>query len=143
MGRESEGHLQRLADAAASASVGFDTRRGLAARWRRRLEAALMFAKADAVLCALGRSEGGARTTARWCAQRMDTKKSTGDDETMLPIGTAGQLLSVPQPIVRESGDAYERFLAWRLLQKKVCAIRDHVPRLSQPAMVNIDHPCS
>lgn len=71
MGVESASHLQRLADAAASVTGGYDTRRGLAARWRRRLEAALMFSLADAALCALGKSTGGARTTARWCAQRM------------------------------------------------------------------------
>ena len=71
MGRESDGHLQRLADVAAGVAAGFQTRRGLAARWRRRLEQALMFAKADAVLCALGKSERGARTAARWCAARM------------------------------------------------------------------------
>ena len=72
MGAESEAHLQSLADAAAACAGGFHTRRGLAARWRRRLEAALLFSTADAVLCALGRSTEGARTAARWCAQRME-----------------------------------------------------------------------
>ena len=73
MGAESEAHLQGLAAAAAACTGGFQTRRGLAARWRRRLEAALLFSTADAVLCALGHSTEGAKTAARWCAQRMES----------------------------------------------------------------------
>ena len=89
MGHESEGHLQRLAEAAAGVAGGYDTRRGLAARWRRRLEASLMFAKADAVLCALGRSEGGARTTARWCAQRIQSQQHMACEHAAIAYDSA------------------------------------------------------
>ena len=68
LGEESDRTLQRLADAAAANSNGFTTRRGLAARWRRRLEAALLFASADTVLCALGRGTQGSRVAAPWCS---------------------------------------------------------------------------
>ena len=36
-----------------------------------------MFSKADAVLCALGKSERGARTAARWCAARQAQASQT------------------------------------------------------------------
>ena len=71
MGQESERHLQRLADVAAGIAGGYQTRKGMLSLWRRRLEHTLMFAKADAILCALGKSEKGARTTAAWCAKRI------------------------------------------------------------------------
>ena len=71
MGNESDAHLQRLADVAVGVAAGTDTRRGLLAQWRRRMEQTLMFAKADAVLCALGKSDRGTRTTAKWCAARQ------------------------------------------------------------------------
>ena len=68
LGRGSETTLRRLADAAVSASGGILTRRGVLAQWRRRLESSLLFAAADAVLCALGRSTKGAQTAVRWGA---------------------------------------------------------------------------
>ena len=43
LGAGSECTLRRLADAALSTCNGFSTRRGLVARWRRRIEAALLF----------------------------------------------------------------------------------------------------
>ena len=58
--------LQRLADAAAASSGGLLNRTALLAKWRRHLEGALLFASADAMLCALGRSQAGAQTAARW-----------------------------------------------------------------------------
>ena len=68
LGTASIASLQRLADAAVAASGGILNRTALLARWRRRLEGALFFATADAILCALGRSQKGAQLAARWAA---------------------------------------------------------------------------
>ena len=70
LGLGSEATLQRLATAAVASSGGVLTRRGLLARWRRRLECSLFFAAADAVLCALGRSEKGAQLATHLCSGR-------------------------------------------------------------------------
>ena len=70
LGPGSESTLQRLADAAVASSAGILSRRGLLAQWRRRLEAALLFASADAILCATGRGTKGAQFAARWGATR-------------------------------------------------------------------------
>ena len=56
--------LQRLALAACSSSVCALTSRGLVNRWRRRLEAALLFAGADVILAATQASGGPVRTEA-------------------------------------------------------------------------------
>ena len=68
LGIASVASLQRLADAAVAASGGLLNRTALLARWRRRLEGALYFAAADALLCALGRSQKGALLASRWAA---------------------------------------------------------------------------
>ena len=70
MGAESMASLQRLADAAIStaATQSVLTRKGLLAQWRRRMEANLHFAAADAILNALSQSEVGRQTATRWCA---------------------------------------------------------------------------
>ena len=70
LGPHSEATLQRLADAAVSSSGGYLTRKGLLSQWRRRLESSLLFAAADAVLCALGRSSRGAAVATRWGSTR-------------------------------------------------------------------------
>ena len=70
LGPGSESTLQRLADAAVTSTSGLLSRRGILAQWRRRLEASLLFASADAVLCATGRGAKGAQFAARWCATR-------------------------------------------------------------------------
>ena len=70
LGLESITSLQRLADAAATCAATHSvlTRQGIMAQWRRRLEAALQFAAADAVLNALSQSEAGRQTATRWCS---------------------------------------------------------------------------
>ena len=70
LGPESIASLQRLADAAITTAATHCvlTRQGVMAQWRRRLEAALQFAAADAVLNALSQSEGGRQTATRWCS---------------------------------------------------------------------------
>ena len=62
--------MQRLADAAAEAATGHSvlTRQGLVAQWRRRLEVALHFAAADAILNALSQHEVGRQVATRWSA---------------------------------------------------------------------------
>ena len=70
LGRESTDAMQRLADAAAEAATGHSvlTRQGLVAQWRRRLEVALHFAAADAILNALSQHEVGRQVATRWSA---------------------------------------------------------------------------
>ena len=60
--------LRRLADTVATAAGGqhLTTRQGMLTQWRRRLEAALHFAAADAVLNALSQSEAGRQVATRW-----------------------------------------------------------------------------
>ena len=68
LGDASMQSLQRLAEAAAAASGGLLNSTTLLVRWRRRLEGALLFSSADALLCAMGRSQSGAQLAARWGA---------------------------------------------------------------------------
>ena len=60
--------LQRLTDAAITAIGGQHvlTRQGMLCQWRRRLEAAMHFAAADAVLNALSQSDTGRQVATRW-----------------------------------------------------------------------------
>ena len=95
MGEESERALQQLADAADACCGDFSTRRGLATRWRRRMEAALLFAAADSVLCALGKSSAGAALTQRWCTRPPLSSEilalACGEGQFVQHPGVAGQ----------------------------------------------------
>ena len=64
--------LQRLAEAAvvAAPAQGILTRQGVVAQWRRRMETALQFAAADAILNALSQSDAGRQAATRWCSTR-------------------------------------------------------------------------
>ena len=60
----------------------------------------------------------------------------------LIAVGTTGRLLTAPQPIVRETGDVHERYLACNLQRKRTTLANSGAPRAGQPTLVTVGHPC-
>ena len=84
LGPAGKATLDRLAEAAVAARPGATTKRQLVLRWRRRLEAALLFAVGDSILLALGGSAVGTVAAHAFCAGQGELdieRRSAGPQE--------------------------------------------------------------
>ena len=109
MGEKSMEGLDQMADAASVARPDLGTRRNLVLRWRRRLESAMVFAEADALLLAL--SGSGQKANKRTCNEEVAEMKAQAEAPISGEVAGMHVPMLAPSPCLDAEEEEAARWL--------------------------------